>query len=149
KLAAEHPRSPDHQSNLGSTYHNLAQLLLDRGNLEEARQLLAKAVRCQQAARQVRAGGDPLFREFLGDHYASLGDVQIKSGKYAEAATYHRKALDLRVQLAKEFPQTLRHRSRLAWSQAGLGRALMELGQGKEAETACRRAVALSDKLVT
>ena len=47
ELVGEVPANPEHDSALGATLNNLAMLLMARGELEEARGFLERAVRAQ------------------------------------------------------------------------------------------------------
>ena len=53
KLAAEYPEVPDYRSAVGGGLNNIAAVLMDRGNWEEARQLLEQAIVHQKAALEI------------------------------------------------------------------------------------------------
>jgi tetratricopeptide (TPR) repeat protein len=97
QLAAEYPKVPNYQSDVGASLNNWASWLLDRGQLEQARQLLQEAITWQEKA--VRANRKhPTYREFLGNHYRRLATVlhRLNSPEEEQAlrnAVEHRRAL--------------------------------------------------------
>ena len=64
KLAAEYPKVPDYRSLVGDGLNNMAIVLMDRGNWEEARQLLEQAIVHQKAALEINPGANE-YSKFL------------------------------------------------------------------------------------
>jgi tetratricopeptide (TPR) repeat protein len=97
QLAAEYPKVPDYQSDVGGALNNWAIWLVDRGQLEQARQLLQEAITWQEKA--VKANPKhPTYREFLGNHYGQLANVLFRLGSPEQEqalrnAVEHRRAL--------------------------------------------------------
>ncbi len=69
---------------LGWVYYMRAQPLLDRGELQDAHDLLHSAVRELEKAAQL-TGGDPVISEHLGDVYLKLEEKKRALDSYREA----------------------------------------------------------------
>jgi tetratricopeptide (TPR) repeat protein len=85
KLAAQYPEVPDYRSRVGGSLNSIADVLMDRGNWEGARQLLEQALVHQQAALEI----DPQQRSYkigLCRHLENLIAVQLALGDQAAAA---------------------------------------------------------------
>jgi serine/threonine protein kinase len=103
KLTSLQPQAAGHQSNCGAILHNLALKHLDRQELEQATQLLGQAIVHQQAALRQKPA-EATFRQFLGNHYTSLGYALAERKQYAEAEKSYRSCLDIREKLAADHP---------------------------------------------
>src|SRR5262249_23083605 len=145
-LAGEFPEDPNHQSNLGGTLNNLATLLMERGELQEARRLLERAVGHQQAARRL-APEHVAIRVFLGNHYMMLAQVCGDWQEPAAAERAYREALPIWEKLTAESPRQPDHQRALDLTLNGLGLLLQKGGRGVEAEAVYRRALPIREKL--
>jgi tetratricopeptide (TPR) repeat protein len=58
--------------------------LLERGELVEARTILEQAIEHQSIALRSNPK-DPVYREFLANHYRSLANVLVSQGEHASA----------------------------------------------------------------
>jgi tetratricopeptide (TPR) repeat protein len=74
-LVAESPDSPQRGSELAATMNNLARILMRKGELVEARDLLHQAIELQQAAVAAQPG-NVIFQRFLENHRHSLAEVE-------------------------------------------------------------------------
>jgi tetratricopeptide (TPR) repeat protein len=99
------------QSGLGATLNNLSMLLMDRGEVVDARQLLEEAVEHQQRALQAQPR-NPTYRLFLRHHYANLAKALRRLGEHAELARVAEK-------LSEVFPE-----SPVGWYEAASALAL-------------------------
>src|SRR5262249_48522023 len=79
------PTDPACLSDLGCYQNNLADVLREQNQLEEARQLLESAIAHQQSARKLnpRHRG---YRQYLHIHHRQLALTLLQLGEYAEAA---------------------------------------------------------------
>jgi tetratricopeptide (TPR) repeat protein len=85
RLVANFPDNADHQSNVGATLNNLAQLLGRQAKCVEARALSEQAIRHQQAALKINAK-HPTYRRFLRNHYTVLTEALLGLGEHTRAA---------------------------------------------------------------
>lgn len=76
---------PDYQSNRGSTLGNLAKLLMECGQLEEARDLAYQAVELQSSALKANPQHQT-FRSYLQKHYSVLGETLWRMRRHQEVA---------------------------------------------------------------
>lgn len=84
-LSAAYPAVSEYHSRVGATLSNLAILVRNAGELDEACELLEQAIGHQRDALKC----DKPFRfasEFLHNHYLVLSRTLIKQGKHTEAA---------------------------------------------------------------
>jgi tetratricopeptide (TPR) repeat protein/tRNA A-37 threonylcarbamoyl transferase component Bud32 len=89
KQAAEFPTLPECQSGLGATLNDWAGLLRRTGgrkDLLEAKGLLEKAIRHQQAALRYKPQ-HPQYVQFLCKHYGVLADTLVQLRDHGAAAT--------------------------------------------------------------
>lgn len=93
-------------------------------------------------------GDSPEARVIRSDGAENLALVQAKLGMAAEAEPNYRLALEIRSELASEFPGVPRYRLTWARSHQNLGSALRANGKSAEAEVQFTRAVAVFEKLV-
>jgi tetratricopeptide (TPR) repeat protein len=84
-LAEKFPMVPNYRSELGGTLSNLAMVRINQGDLAEAQQLVERAIPHQRAALKVNPR-NPVYRQFLSNHYAVLADVRVRRGLYPAAA---------------------------------------------------------------
>src|SRR5262249_754619 len=85
RLAERFPTVPEYQSLLGARLNNCAGLLGDVGKVEEGRQFLTRAVRCQRPALQADPT-KPKYRTYLPTHSQPLAEFHVKWGDHAAAA---------------------------------------------------------------
>jgi serine/threonine protein kinase/tetratricopeptide (TPR) repeat protein len=76
---------PAYHSELGGTLNNLANLLMERSAAGEARTRLELAVKHQQLALRSNPR-NPVYRDFLANHLATLSDALLALGDYIHAA---------------------------------------------------------------
>jgi serine/threonine protein kinase/tetratricopeptide (TPR) repeat protein len=86
RLVQAFPKAPGAHSSLGGALNNLALVLMrDRDQLTEVRQLLERAISHQQLALQLRPQ-QPVYRQYLRNHYLNLAESLVQLGVHAEAA---------------------------------------------------------------
>jgi tetratricopeptide (TPR) repeat protein len=83
-LAEMFPMVPNYRCELGGTLSNLAMVRLNQGDPAEAQQLLERAITHQRAALKANPK-NPVYREFLSNHFAVLADVQVRREQYPAA----------------------------------------------------------------
>src|SRR5262249_30682011 len=83
------------------TLSNVAMLRLEQGKLDEAEQLADRAIGHQRAALKANAR-NPVYREFLSNHYAVLADIQVRRGQHARAAETAAELARLRTDNAED-----------------------------------------------
>ena len=76
---------PDYRSLVGDGLNNMATVLMDRGNWEEARQLLEQAIVHQKAALEINPQ-QITYQQSLSAHLTNLTAVQLALGDPAAAA---------------------------------------------------------------
>jgi tetratricopeptide (TPR) repeat protein len=84
-LVSKFPKEPSYQHELGGLLNNLAGLLRERGELQEARRLLVEALDFQRQALKA-SPQDPRHREFLINHYLGLANIAFSKRDHEEAA---------------------------------------------------------------
>jgi tetratricopeptide (TPR) repeat protein len=75
----------DYQSGLGGALNNLALLFRERGELNEARRLLERAIGYEKSALQANPR-HPTYRLFLRNHYVALAETFLRLKEHSEAA---------------------------------------------------------------
>jgi serine/threonine protein kinase len=147
-LAAENPRIPDFQRNLGEVYDELANL--QRGTndplraLETARKAFAVWEKLAQEYPPMVAGGRE--KEYRGAILA----VYLREGGYPdEAQRLFQVAIDFAQKQAEQFPKERQHRSSLAFLYRRLGESFSVYSwRPKKAEQPWQRAISLYENLV-
>src|SRR5262249_44459331 len=141
--------SDDHSLGLGSCLRRSAMLLYDRGELTAARDLLDQAVghHTDALARRPDLLG---AREDLGHCHALLGNVYSRMAKPDKSEAAHRKAIEIREELASSFPNTPHYQRLAATSWAALAEQLSspQMFRIVEALAAHRKAVDYQQKVV-
>jgi tetratricopeptide (TPR) repeat protein len=127
KLATDFPKVVDHQFNLGATLNRLAKLLGARGEPAQARPLLERAIRYQQAALSANPR-NPLFGQRLADSYKTLAQMLIQLAEHAAAA-----------KVAAELPRVWPGRAQDAYDAAGLIARCVPLAQQDESLPEAKR----------
>src|SRR5262249_13307406 len=84
KLVAKSPNAHD-LNLLGQALNNHALILMDRGQLVEARQLLERAIQHQKAALQITPR-DPGYLRDLGNHNWGLAETLVRLKEHGAAA---------------------------------------------------------------
>ena len=104
KLVADAPERPGDRSALANTFNNMALALFRKNLPDQAREMLQQAIQHQ---KQAIAGSrqSAAYRRHLATHYAALTEIELKTGRLAEAvaAAQERQRLwpgDPRVQYA-------------------------------------------------
>ncbi len=90
---------------------------------------------------KLAAGGNDLFRSFLGDIYEALGDVSWRLGDAGATDDYYRKALAIREALAAKYRADGAVQGALASARCGYGDARLRLGHPQEALDLYRQAL--------
>jgi serine/threonine protein kinase len=83
-LAENFPTVPNYRSELGGVLSNLAMLEINQDHPAAAEPLLMRAIAQQKAALKLNAK-NPIYREFLSNHYAVLADAQVRQGQHRAA----------------------------------------------------------------
>ena len=84
-LVAESPNDIEIQSHIGQTLAQRASLLVQTGNVAEAKTILENAVAHDRLALKLSKNRDDL-RTLLGAHLIALSNVKLKRGAFREAA---------------------------------------------------------------
>jgi eukaryotic-like serine/threonine-protein kinase len=101
RLAERFPAAPSFVSEFGGTLNNLAMLRLNQNNLAEAKQLLQRAIDCQQLALRTNPRST-FYHANLSNHYALLMDVHVRSGEHRAAAEFATKLAAQRLSSAED-----------------------------------------------
>jgi len=95
---------PRCQSNLGANLNDCALLLIDRGELEEARRMLDEAIPWQQKAVQAEPKNQT-YRSFLRNHSKNLAKTLARPGQAEQVASALRQAIAVGEGLVKDHPE--------------------------------------------
>src|SRR5262249_36392439 len=95
---------PRCQSKLGANLNDCAVLLIDRGQLQEARRMLDEAIPWQQKAVQAEPK-NVTYRFFLRNHYKNLAKTRTRLGQADQAASALRHAIALDEGIVKDRPE--------------------------------------------
>jgi len=148
-LAAEFPRKPVHQDDLGATHLNLGSVLQDLGRLAESEQEYHRALACKAKIQEIDASfsARPYNRAEIARIDNRLGDVCKRLGRLREAEAAYRRVLDLNRKLVDDFPTVPMFQFDLAWSYSSLSTLLAETGRADEARELRLQGVAHWQKL--
>ena len=146
KLATDYPEVPEYQSRVGDDRTNLAYDLMEEGKLEEARNLLERAIAQKQTALKSNPD-NPEYPGGLAVALDNLGVVLDRMGRLDEAETALRSALQIEERVTAKNPSALREELRR--TSFNLAQVLEQRGQLPEAEILCRRSLEVSNSLVT
>src|SRR5262249_19067023 len=89
---------------LAANLNNCALLLIDRGELEEARRMLDEAIPWQQKAVQAEPK-NPTYRCFLRNHSKNLVKTLARPGQAEQVASALRQAIAIGEGLVKDHPE--------------------------------------------
>jgi serine/threonine protein kinase/Tfp pilus assembly protein PilF len=148
KLVADFPRVPNYANELGRVLNDLAALLSDRGQFGEARQMLERALRHQQAALKSNPDNST-YRRSLHSHHWARGKVLARSGAHAAAEEAYHQALDVSKGLTRDFPRVPEYWQGQAALLHDLGWLLLGTGRRQQAGGVFRQALALQERLVS
>jgi len=95
---------PRCQSKLGVNLNDCAMLLINRGELKEARGMLEEAITCQETAIRAEPK-NPAYRSFLRNHYKNLAKTLSRLRQTEQAASALRQAIALGEGLIKDHPE--------------------------------------------
>ena len=107
---------------------------------EENKAFLRKVIQHFEGFARIR-GDDAESRAIRAEGYFWVGNIWYRLGDLAQAEAAYREALEIRKQLAVDFPTRPEFRQEQALSQNNLGLLLRDTGRLKEAEAAYREAV--------
>jgi eukaryotic-like serine/threonine-protein kinase len=136
----------ENQSSLAATQNDLCMLLLEGGELAEARLLVEEAISHQRAALKIDPRR-PTYRLFLCNHLVNLGRIEETEGNHESAVKTAREAMALQEKLADDFPEVPHYRHGQAELCYHLGK-LLEDDDRREAEAILRQAVSLLETMV-
>ncbi len=85
KLVDDLPSVPEYQSDLARSYLNVANRLLDRNELDEARRHLDEAIQCGATSLSL-SPGNRIYQRFQGGCYENLAEVFVRLRVHGEAA---------------------------------------------------------------
>jgi serine/threonine protein kinase/tetratricopeptide (TPR) repeat protein len=100
-LAERFPAVPTYVSEFGATLSNLAMLRLNQNNLDEAQQLLQRAIECQQSALRMNPH-NTFYHTNLSNHYAILMDVNVRKGEHRAASDFAARLAAQRLENAED-----------------------------------------------
>jgi len=83
QLVADFPAIARYRGDLGGALNNFAILLWNQGKLDDAREVLEQAIENQQAALAVNPR-NPVYLQFLRNHYGALADLCKQMPQMAE-----------------------------------------------------------------
>ena len=106
ELAAEFPENVGYQSELGATLNNIASILGESGELDEACGLLVKAVQHQKTAVKAEPR-KALYRDYLANHYVNLVRFLLHLRDHVRAARWA-------LELPQFLPDDLLHHCQMA-----------------------------------
>lgn len=145
-LAERFPADPSYRRDLAYTLHNLAAVCSRTGRDAPAREYEAAAVRLfeEQHAR------DRTDEEAIEQVSAGLYNLGVLLGQTDPAAAigHQRRALDLRLELARRHPRVPGYQGAVGESSLGLVTALVGAGKPAEAVDPGRRGAEVMERLV-
>ncbi len=146
KLCADFPDDAGYQSVTGGRLNNLAMLLLARGERDEARRLLERAITRQKAALASNRR-HPTYRQFLRNHYSVLARTLMSLQDEDGAEKAMQEALALQEELAAEYPDIPAYRQNLAESLVNLAEFRYKAKRHEESGRLMLRALEIEEKL--
>ncbi|MFO0847328.1 MAG: serine/threonine-protein kinase [Gemmataceae bacterium] len=145
-LADRFPADPSYRRDLAYTLHNLAAVCSRTGRAADAREHEAAAVRLfeEQHAR------DRADEEAMKQLSAGLYNLGVLLGPTDSTAAlgHQRRALDLRLELARRHPRVPDYQGAVGESSLGLVTTLIQAGQPAEAVDPGRRGAEVMERLV-
>jgi len=145
KLAADYPDIPEYQNRIGEKLINQGYKLMEEGKLEEAHNLLERAIAKQQNALK-RDPDNPRYLRGLASARDNLGAVLDRMGHLDEAMTAFRSALEIEERITTKTPSVVREELRR--TSFNLAQVLNRRRQFAEAEVLCRRSLEVCNRLV-
>ena len=145
-LHAARPADVEVRRALALTQTRLGDLLVRRGQNDQAEPLYRQALQLQEG----QAGADPVQEDrwLLARTLKSQADLLRRKGDFTGARPVYLKAIAALDKASGAAPAPSEVRNDLALTDDALGQLLMELGETKLAEDAFRRALKLLDPLV-
>ena len=132
---------------LALTQTRLGDLLVRRGQNDQAEPMYREALRVQEA--QAGRQSTPEDRWLLARTLKSQADLLRRKGDFTGARPIYLKAVAELEKATADAPSKSELRNDLALTEDALGQLLMELGETKLAEDAFRRALKLLEPLIT
>jgi len=147
RLVREHPAVARYRHTLGSSHHNLANLLSATRQRTGAQESYRRAVATfERLARDYPSA--PQYQSGLATCHDDLAILLQVTGQTTQALELHQRALEIRERLARENPSVTEYQSDLARSHNNIGFLLSETGRQAEAIESHRRAVEMRERLV-
>jgi serine/threonine protein kinase/tetratricopeptide (TPR) repeat protein len=146
KLVEEFPKESDYRAGLAGALGNLAFVLKQQRDYEQARVLLEQAIVHQQAVLYDRPH-DEIGRHYLSGHYSILANVLTHLNRHHDALTASVKATSLSEQLATEFPGFPKYQIWFADDLRMLGTIYEEIGETGPAEASLTRSLTILESL--
>src|SRR5205807_2546411 len=117
QLAEEFHTLPEYQNDLAGALVDLAQIRMQRNDLQYARQLLEEARPHHEAALKAQPR-HPVYRQFYRNNLSILARVSADMGDYRAALAALRDSLSQSKLLAADFPDDPAHRRVIASTQS-------------------------------
>ena len=146
-LQTARPADGEVRRALALTQTHLGDLLVRRGQNDQAEPLYREAFRVQEA--QAAGSPAPEDRWLLARTLKSQADLLRRKGDFTGARSIYLKAVAELEKATADAPSKSEVRNDLALTEDALGQLLMELGETKLAEDAFRRALKLLEPLIT
>jgi serine/threonine-protein kinase len=145
QLAEDYADRPRYRAELAASLTGLGVLLRERGDRDEAEQVLGEAIR----VRRQLVATDPAaaYRAELAASLNNLGLLYHQGNNLAAAEPLLREAVRLRQGLAEEFPRQAEYRNLLARAHNNLGVLCNGLGQPAQAADEYRLALSIRRQL--
>ena len=137
KLAADYPEVPEYQRHAFQSRCELANSLIAKGKLEEARSLLETTIAQQQDALK----SHPDNPEDLCRALDQLGSVLVLLGRLDEAEQAGRRAIEIQNALVADRPDDVRVRTVIGGYLSNLAETLIAAGRHAEARQLLEQAV--------
>jgi tetratricopeptide (TPR) repeat protein len=145
-LAAENPAEPSYWHDLAAIHNELGRLLRNVGRPLEAENAYRQGRQFLQEKLPAEFRSRTEHRELLAGLHLLLSGVLVSLGKTQEAHETLQQALNVRQELADEFPTVPLHWINLAICHNNLGASRMDSGGLKEAEDSFRRGLRLLEE---
>jgi eukaryotic-like serine/threonine-protein kinase len=146
RLVETSPKKLEHRADLATTSSNLGLLLSKTGDRERAESLWRAAIEMQESIL-IAASADRVNRHHLASSYNNLGSFYLYSQPDV-AREWFEKAIQLQIELVKDFPIQREYQLDLALSFNNLGAVLASMSNWSEAEQRHKDAIAIQERLV-
>ena len=160
-LAESNPADTGYRSSLAKSLVNRGSLFLDKGKVDNAKMSFDAAIKILKMLVEQNPVGADYFKEDLAKAYSYLSHAFRSLGKPEDALIAAKEALDIKKELADEYPHALfiydetteglrldlRFQADLASGHLSFANLLSDLGKQAEAEVQYRKALALFETL--